>query len=223
MKEKVSLILLTSNEIEGCKEMVPIIPKKYIDEFICVDFNSTDGTVEFLEGMGYKVYAQRKKGRGVAFRIGERIAKGNILVFFSPDGNEDPKDIPKLIKKIKEGYDMVIASRFHPNSITQDATPIRRFGNWLFTSLINSFWHANVTDAVNGFRVIRKDVMKKLNTHAKYFEIEIEMTIKCSKKGYKITEIQTIERKRIGGKAKLNTFRDGWLYTKFIFEELFRN
>jgi glycosyltransferase involved in cell wall biosynthesis len=223
MKEKVTLILLTNNEIEGCKKIVPMLPKKYIDEFMCVDFNSTDGTLEFLKKMGYKTYAQSERGRGIAFRIGKKLAEGDILVFFSPDGNENPKDIPKLIKKMNEGNDMVIASRFHPNSISQDATPIRRFGNWLFTDLINLFWHANITDAVNGFRAIRKDVMENLNTRAKYFEIEIEMTIKCLKKGYRITEIPTMESKRIGGKAKLKTFRDGWLYTKFIFEELFRN
>jgi glycosyltransferase involved in cell wall biosynthesis len=223
MKDKVSLILLTCNEIDGCKKIVPMIQKKYIDEFICVDLNSTDGTVEYLKKMGYKVYAQKIKGRGIAFRIGMEKAKGDILVYFSPDGNENPKDIPKLVKKIKDGYDMVIASRFHPGSVSEDATLVRRFGNLMFTGLINLFWDANVTDAVNGFRAIKKDVMRNLKTHTKYFEIEIEMTIKCSKKGYRIAEIPTIERRRIGGKGKLRTFRDGWLYTKFIFEELFRD
>jgi len=223
MKDRVSLILLTSNEIDGCKKIIPMIPKKGIDEFICVDFNSTDGTREYLKKMGYKVFVQKRRGRGIAFRIGMKKAKGDMLIYFSPDGNEDPKDIPKLIEKIKDGYDMVIASRFHPKSVSEDATFVRRFGNWMFTSLINLFWGANVTDAVNGFRAIKKEVMKNLKTSAKYFEIEIEMTIKCSKKGYKITEIPTIEARRISGKGKLNTFRDGWLYTKFIFEQLFRD
>jgi glycosyltransferase involved in cell wall biosynthesis len=223
MKDKVSLILLTSNEIEGCKKIIPMIPKKYIDELICVDLDSKDGTVKYLKKMGYMVYAQKVRGRGIAFRIGMKKAKGDILVYFSPDGNEDPKDIPKLIQKIRDGYDMAIASRFHPDSVSEDATLVRRFGNLMFTGLINLFWHSNVTDAVNGFRAIKKDVMEDINTRTKYFEIEIEMTIKCSKKGYKITEIPTIEAKRIGGKGKLKTFRDGWLYTKFIFGELFRN
>lgn len=221
MKSKVSLILLTSNEIEGCKKIVPTISKKGIDEFICVDFNSTDGTKEYLKKMGYKVFVQKRRGRGIAFRIGMNKASGDILTFFSPDGNEDPKGIPKLIEKINGGYDMAIASRFHPKSVSEDATAVRRFGNWMFTSLINLFWDANVTDAVNGFRAIKKDVMEDLKTRTKYFEIEIEMTIKCSKKGYKIAEIPTIEGRRIGGEGKLRTFRDGWLYTKFIFEQLF--
>jgi glycosyltransferase involved in cell wall biosynthesis len=223
MKSKVSLILLTSNEIDGCKKIVPMIPKRGIDEFICVDLNSTDGTVEYLKNMGYKVYAQKVKGRGIAFRIGMEKAKGDVLVYFSPDGNENPKDIPKLIQKINYGYDMAIASRFHPDSISEDATLVRKFGNLMFTGLINLLWGTNVTDAVNGFRAIRKEVMKDLKTRAKYFEIEIEMTIKCSKKRYKITEIPTVEARRIAGKGKLKTFRDGWLYTKFIFEELVGN
>ncbi len=185
MKDKVSLILLTSNEIEGCKKIIPMISKGDIDEFICVDLNSKDGTVEYLKKMGYKVCKQKRKGRGIAFRIGMENAKGDILVYFSPDGNEDPKDIPRLVKKINDGYDMVIASRFHPDAVSEDATLVRRFGNLMFTGLINLFWHSNVTDAVNGFRAIRKDAMKGIKTRTRYFEIEIEMTIKCSKKGYK--------------------------------------
>ena len=220
---KTTLIVLTLNEIEGVKSIMPRIDRNICDEIIVVDGGSSDGTIEYLTSNGFKVIGQREKGRGNAFRVGMENAKGDILVFFSPDGNEVPDDIPKLISKIKEGYDMVIASRFSKQSESHDATLIRRFGNWYFTKLVNIFWKANVTDAVNGFRAIKKKCMQKLDLKAIYFEIELEMTIKSAKKGYKITEIPTIEPQRIGGKGKLSTIRDGYIYMKLVIKELLYN
>jgi len=64
--------------------------------------------------------------------------------------------------------------------------------------------------------------MQDLRTDANRFEIEIQMTMRCAKKKYKIAEIPTFEGRRIGGQAKLNTLKDGWAYTKLILKEFFR-
>ena len=79
-----------------------------------------------------------------------------------------------------------------------------------------------MTDAINGFRAIRKQCLEDLGIDAKRFEVEIEMTIRAAKKGYKIAEIPTYEGKRIGGEAKLRTFKDGSIYMKTILRELLR-
>lgn len=219
---KSSLVVLTLNEINGMKKMFPKVNRDWVDEILLVDGGSTDGTREYAKKLGFKVVEQKTSGRGEAFRLGAQNAKNEILVYFSPDGNEDPKDIPKLIKKIRDGNDMVIASRFSKSSVSKDATLIRRIGNNMFTLIINIFFGTKVSDAVNGFRAVKKQVMQNLKTETKNFEIEIEMTIRCAKKGYKIAEIPTIENERIGGEAKLNTLRDGWAYTVLILKEFFR-
>lgn len=219
---KVSLIILTYNEREGFEKIVPRIKKSWIDEIIVVDYNSKDGTVEIAKKMGLKVIQQTTRGRGNAFRIGMENAKGDILIYFSPDGNEVPEDIPKLIDKINQGYDMVIASRFSKLSKSEDATFTRRLGNNIFTFMINTLFRTKLTDALNGFRAIKKEAMKKINTDAKNFEIEIQMSIRCAKKGYKITEIPTLEPKRVGGVAKLNTIVDGWRCAVYVLKELLR-
>lgn len=221
-KPKVSLIVLTYNERAGLEKMMPRIKRSWADEILVVDYNSKDGTVELAKKMGFKVIPQLIRGRGNAFRLGLEHAKGDILVYFSPDGNEIPEDIPKLVDKINEGYDMVIASRFSRLSKSEDATFIRRLGNNIFTSVINLLFRTKLTDAVNGFRAIRKSVMQDINTDARYFDIEIQMSMRCGKNGYKTAEIPTIEPKRIEGKGKLNTFVDGWRYTKLILREFLR-
>ena len=220
---KVSIVLLTFDEIQGVKAIVPEISRKYADEIICIDGGSKDGTVEWLKSKQIPVYIQKIPGRAEAFRVGLDKAKGETIIYFSPDGNEDPKDIPKIIAKMEKGnYDLVIASRFLAQSKSDDATVIRRFGNRFFTMLVNLFWSAGVTDSINGFRAVKKKCLKDMGIDAKRFEVEIEMTIRAAKKGYKIGEIPTHEKSRIGGQAKLRTFKDGSIYAKTILRELFK-
>ena len=65
-----------------------------LDEVLVVDGGSTDGTLEFFESRGVRVIRQERRGRGEAFRLAAQHARNDRLVFFSPDGNEDPDDIP---------------------------------------------------------------------------------------------------------------------------------
>ncbi|MBI5229339.1 glycosyltransferase family 2 protein [Candidatus Micrarchaeota archaeon] len=217
---KTSLILLTWNEIEGCRAVVDKIPRNSVDEILVVDAGSTDGTTAFFKKRKIPVVIQKRKGRGDAFKEGLKNSTGDVLVFFSPDGNENPADIPKLVEGIKKGNDLVIASRFMKGSKSEDAGFVRGFGNNMFTFFVNLLFGAHVRDAVNGFRAIRRDKLERLNLSFKKFEIELEMTIRAAKLGYKIKEIPTFEAERIGGESKAKTLSTGWLYVKTILKEL---
>ena len=89
----------------------------------------------------------------------------------------------------------------------------------MFTWIINKIFGSNVDDAVNGYRLITRACMEDLNTRAMNFEIEIEMTIRAAKKGYKIAEIPTVEPMWTSGNAKLNTVIDGTKYVILIMRE----
>lgn len=215
---KSTLVILTLDEIEAVKQLYERIPFGSVDECLVVDGNSTDGTREFFEEKSVRVISQSQPGRGEAFKEGMRSASGDVVVFFSGDGNERSGDIPALVGKIQEGYDLVIASRFGEGCASFDATPSRRFGNWLFTTLVNLRWGTQLTDVFNGFRAIRREKMQALNLTASHFEIELEMVIRGIKKGLRIAEVPTTELERIGGRPKLRTVRDGlknlWCFLK---------
>lgn len=115
-KIKGTLAILTLNEIEGLKKIFPLIPVDKFGEVFAVDGGSTDGTLDFYRKNRIRVLNQRSKGRGEAFRLVVKNAEYDNLVFFSPDGNENPKDIEKLFYYLDKGYDMVIASRFMENA-----------------------------------------------------------------------------------------------------------
>lgn len=214
-----SIVVLTWNERTGLERMMPRIKRSWADEIVVVDNHSTDGTIAYCRQHGYRIVQQSRRGRGEAFRVGLRNTKSDIIVYFSPDGNEVPEDIPKLIRRMQQGYDMVIASRFTKRYRSDDAGIVRGSGNWFFTTLINALFGTHVTDAVNGFRAIRRKVMEDLRTDAQFFDIEIQMTMRCAKRGYRIAEIPTREPKRLGGEGRLNTIIDGTKYLRTVLRE----
>jgi len=79
-----------------------------------------------------------------------------------------------------------------------------------------------IAAAVNGFRAITKKAMTEIDTDAIYFDIEIQMTMRCARKKFKIAEIPTIEFNRVEGEGKLSTTVDGYRYLKLIIQEYFR-
>ena len=205
---KKTLVLYTMNEIEGIKSIFDRIPIHLFDEFFVMDNHSDDGTVEFLEEHSVKVIQQKKPGRTNALIEAVEYAIGDIIVNLSSDGNEKPEDIPKILEKFNEGYEMVTASRFLPDSrvdLGDDKLRIRIFGNKLCTFLVNICWSANVTDTTNGLRGITKYCYRKTKLSTFSNTENFQLTIRCAKLKIKTTEIPTKELPRIGGIVKSDT------------------
>ena len=218
-----TLIILTRNEIEGLKKIIRKIPFEAVDEFFAVDYQSTDGTVEFFEKISIPVIKQIAPGRAEAFYLGARHAKGKYLIFFSPDGNENPADIPKLIHLLKNGSDLAIASRFMKGSRNEEddeTLQFRKWANQMFTLFIKFIWGGNITDSINGYRGITKEAFKKIRLDAKGFAIEFQMTIRALKLGLKVTEIPTVEGNRIGGQSASYAIPTGLKFLRYLAREI---
>jgi len=214
-----ALIILTFNEIHGSRALADKIPLALFDNILLVDGGSTDGTREFWESKGIRIANRRSPGRGSAFVIAFEECKEDILLFFSPDGNEDPNDISRLLDVILTS-DIVIATRFGKGGTSDDAEVLRTFGNLFFTAICRLLFRAKVTDAVNGFRAIWRNKMNILNLPPSRFEIEMQMTIRASKCNMKITEVPTHEFDRIGGVSKAKSIDVGLSYLKLFLKEL---
>jgi glycosyltransferase involved in cell wall biosynthesis len=206
--------------------MLTKLPRHAVDECFAVDYQSTDGTVAYFRKHRIRVIPQQKAGRSEAFRIGVRHAKGTILIFFSPDGNEDPHDIPKLIRVIQKGADVAIASRFLPGSRNEEDDQLfkwRKWANQAFTWIANLAFRRKgpyVSDTINGYRAITKKAFKSLKLDATGFAIEYQMSIRAMKKQYKIQEITTREGNRIGGQSGSVAIPTGLQFLKLFWDEL---
>lgn len=218
-----SLIILTRNEITGMKALIKKIPFNQVDEAFVVDYHSTDGTKEFVTQNKIRLINQHQPGRGEAFRLAVSQAKGKYLIFFSPDGNEDPEDIPRLLKLLEQGCSLAIASRFLPGSRNEEDDQKLKFRAWAnqgFTYLANLFFKGKLTDSINGYRAITKVAFKQLKLNAPGYVIEYQMSIRALKLGLKITEIPTQEGNRLGGQSGLIAIPTGLLFIKFLWREI---
>jgi glycosyltransferase involved in cell wall biosynthesis len=222
---KKTLVILTLNEIEGVKALFGSLPLNAADEVICVDGGSTDGTAEFLKEKGIPVISQEAPGRGTAIRTALARSTGDVLLFFSPDGNEDPEDIPLLFEKMTQGLDLVIASRFARGGRNEEDDCLFRWRAWVnraFTHAANVLWNTvdYVHDTINGFRAIRRDMMERLNLEESTFSIEYQMTIRAMKLHLRIAEVPTNEGKRMGGTVKAQSFPVGLAHLRVLWEEI---
>ena len=160
---KVTLLILTYNEIEGMKRIMPLIDKSWYDELIIMDGGSKDGTIEYAREHGYPIFVQQRPGLGSAYIEGLARATGDVIVTFSPDGNSDAARLPELIAKMREGYDIVIVSRYLDWAKSDDDDVVTGFGNWLFTTIYNVLFREKVTDLLVIYRAFRRDLVRELN------------------------------------------------------------
>ncbi|MFW9850522.1 MAG: glycosyltransferase family 2 protein [Candidatus Thorarchaeota archaeon] len=206
------------------KEIIPKIDLSVVDEVFCMDGQSTDGSIEYLESRGIRVITQRVMGRGNAVTEAIEHTNADYLLYFSPDGNEDVNDIPKLIDRMKEtNAALVIARRFGPYAQSDDSDDpyyIRKIGNLVYSLAVRIFWGAKVWDAINGFRLVNRKVLKMIKQNVEGHQIEIQQTIRLSKLGLSIDEIPTIEAIRVGGIRKAPTYKMGLQFFILIIKEL---
>ena len=206
------------------KVIMPQIKREWVDQIIITDGGSTDGTIEYAREQGYEVHVQKKRGfRYCYFEILDMI-EGDVVVTFSPDGNSVPELIPDLIEKIKEGYDMVIASRYLGDAVSDDDDMLTAFGNWLFTRTVNLLHGGHYTDVMVIYRAFHKQLIYDLDldkedsytTPERIFRCimswEPLFSVRAAKRKLKVTEIPGDEPARIGGERKLLIWRWGACY-----------
>lgn len=201
---------------------MPRIKKEWYDELIIVDGGSTDGTIEYAKENNYPVFIQKQKGAGSAFREAMEKVDGDIVVVFSPDGNSVPEKIPELVAKAREGYDIVIASRYLDGAKSYDDDVITAFGNWFFTKLMNLMFGSKLTDVFVMFRAYKRESINKLDVDIDSCVWGSLLLIRAIKSKFKITEIPADEPQRIGGERKMNPLKNGYNELIAFFKEFFK-
>jgi glycosyltransferase involved in cell wall biosynthesis len=183
--------------------------------------------------MGYPIVIQQKKGMRHAYMEALPYITGDVILTFSPDGNSIPELIPACINKMKEGYDMVIVSRYADGAKSYDDDLITGFGNKVFTTLINIFHKGRYTDAMVIYRAYKKELISELDldkecsyeVEEKLFKTTVSweplLSIRAAKRRLKVTDIPGDEPLRTGGERKLQVLRWGAAYLFEVFREIF--
>jgi glycosyltransferase involved in cell wall biosynthesis len=207
----VTLLLPTLNEIDGFKSIFRQIDRSLFDDILVVDGRSTDGTVEYAISQGLRVMTQLRKGLGPGVCDAIHTLKTDYVIEFSLDGNCLPEHLPELARKLKEGYDLVIVSRYLPPARSHDDTLVTRFGNWIFSKMTAGLGPFPVTNALGmfrGFRIslVRNPEFEELLRGPVYEPLTSALAnLRCMK----IAEIPGDEPRRLGGVSKMSVIFNG--------------
>jgi len=213
---KVSIVLPAKNEVGAIRQTIEKIRQLNIDnEIIVVNDGSTDKTSVVAEQAGAKVITHPySKGNGAAIKTGARSATGEIIVFMDADGQHDPNDILHLLKKIEEGYDLVVGARQKGSQASMG----RGIANGLYNNLASYMTEHKVEDLTSGFRAVRAEKFREfLYLLPNGFSYPTTSTMAFFRAGYSVTYVPIHAAKRIG-KSHIQPMKDGVRFFIIIFK-----
>ncbi len=168
----------------GLKSTLDSLNKKY--EIILIDDNSQDGTYPKLLSMAQKynnvklIKMRSRFGEASAFEAGFKLSLGQKIVFYTTRVRPDARDLPKLLTKLQQGYDLVIGWR----SPRRDS-PFNRFISRVFNFITQMISKLPLNDINSGILVMNRDVLENIQI---YGGLNQFIPILAKKQGYRITE-----------------------------------
>ena len=226
-KMKLSVVIPCYNELATIGQLLEAVrhspgPER---EIVVVDDCSTDGTRGLLEGplrsvVDRLVLHNVNQGKGAALRSGFAAAQGEFVLIQDADLEYDPLEYPLLLEPLLNGKaDVVFGSRFRGGRAHRVVFFWHYVANAGLTMFSNIFTNLNLSDMETGFKVFRREVLKKIRVEEERFGFEPEITAKVAALGCRVYEVgisysgRTYEQgKKIGFKDALRAM---WVIFKY--------
>jgi glycosyltransferase involved in cell wall biosynthesis len=218
---EVSIIMPCLNEADTLaicinKALQALVEHEIAGEVIVADNGSTDGSQQIAKSLGVRLVPVVERGYGSALMGGIAAARGTFVVIGDADDSYNFLEAPKLITKLREGFDLVQGCRLPcgGGTIIPGAMPFlhRVWGNPMFSFLARWWFKSPLHDIYCGLRAFRKDFYERLDQRCTGMEFATEMIIKASLASARIAEtpITLYPDGRKTRAPHLRTFRDGW-------------
>ena len=227
---KLSIVMPAYNERHTIRTIVAAVLAVELPgiekELVIVDDGSKDGTRDILAELdgknGVRVFLQPvNRGKGAAITRGFKGSTGDVVLVQDADLEYDPTEYPILLGPILEGKaDAVYGSRFLGTARGHRVLYFwHSVGNKMLTLLSNAFTDLNLTDMETCYKVMKREVVSRLDLQSERFGIEPEITCKISRLGIRIYEVPIsyngrtyAEGKKIGLK---DAFQAVWTILKY--------
>lgn len=209
------LTLIIPAKYEG--ESLPIFLKELIDfeckKLIVLEESDKDTINSIKDFKDIKILYQINKGYGAALIEGIKNCSTNYFCIINADGSMNPCYLKEMFNMTNNGnLDFLFASRYQNSKAgSDDDNFITQIGNYLFTKIGNIFFSLEITDILYTYVMGKTNSFNNLNLQSSDFTICVEFPIKAKRKGYNLGITPSYERSRIGGKKKVNAFKDGLL------------
>ncbi|MBD2343410.1 glycosyltransferase [Anabaena subtropica] len=229
LKKGVSVVIPCHNEemnIEPLITRLKVLFGDYLHEIIPVDDNSRDKTREVIQKLANEnpiikpVFRTPPNGVGRALQDGYKVATGRYILSMDCDFQHLLPEIRDLFDAAAQGYDVVVGSRFSRHSVLLNYPFQKIFMNRGFHFLARILFFRNIRDLTNNLKLMRKEVVEKLELTQPGFSINAETGLKPLLMGYSIKEvpISWINRTPDMGVSSFRLIKVGGGYWQVIFK-----
>jgi len=228
------VVLPTYNEARNIVSLVPEIFRQareiesHLLHIVVVDDDSPDGTRQQVSDLqklfrNLHLLTGSKKGLGYAYKKGFAFALDNLgadlVIQMDADGQHDPKWIPLFIQLHRQGFDLVIGSRFVPGSSTPDFRTWRKYLSLAGSRMTRSFGRVPIRDCTSGFRCISAEKLEACdagNLMGSGYSFQAALLCALVRNNARAIEVPICFKSRKHGHSKL-TFLDqvGFLLNLF--------
>ncbi|SFV01888.1 Glycosyltransferase involved in cell wall bisynthesis [Polaromonas sp. YR568] len=212
---KISVVIPARNEAANLRTILPGLVALLPDaEILVIDDGSSDDTAAAcLESRVKHLRHLYPKGNGAAIKTGARAACGDVIVFMDGDGQHKPEDVPVLLEKFMEGYDMVVGAR----QAGSQAGLHRAAANDIFSRFASWMVAQPIADLTSGFRVVRASRFRQfLYLLPNGFSYPTTITMSFFRAGYSVAYVPIHTPRRISGTSHVHPMRDGLRFLLII-------
>jgi glycosyltransferase involved in cell wall biosynthesis len=207
---EVSVVLPVLDEVESLgvlhrelTEVLQQLGRPY--EILFVDDGSGDGSFEQVEKLRLEdprvrgLQLRRNFGKAAALAVGFREARGDVIVTLDADLQDDPVEVPKLLARLEDGFDLVSGWKQERQDPRSKTWPSRLF-NWV-TGLLTGI---RLHDFNSGFKIYRREVVEEVRL---YGELHRFIPALAAWRGFRVTEVPVHHRPRRYGRSKFGSAR----------------
>ena len=207
--ENLTLIIPAKNEAESLPKVLEDL--KNINCKILISLKENDvNTINSIKNYNVKIHYQTKKGYGNSLVEAIENCTTELFCIFNADGSFNKNDLNQMVTLCKTN-EFVFTSRYLKNAGSEDDTIVTYIGNKIFSLMGKLLFSLNINDILYTYVMGKTEYFNKLNVKSNDFRFCVEFPIKMQLFNMKYTSIPSYEKKRLGGKKKVNAFRDGFL------------
>lgn len=211
MSLAVSVLMPAYNEAENLAEVVPATVAALHDlgltfELVVIDDGSTDATAAVMAGLQARdgtvrtIRLRRNLGKSAALRVGFSRSSGDTVVLMDADGQDDPREIPKLLAGLDQGLDQVTGSRAEE----RHDRFLKRVTSKLYNGATRLVTRVPGRDFNSGFKAMRRSVADTLDVHG---ELHRYIPVLAVWAGFAVGEVPVQHHERLHGESKFGSAR----------------